>query len=61
MSEYLEERMTTLQSEFWTNCNLLNSKSVIDKNRELQQSNLLLTKAFAKRTDILSSRRGWIL
>ena len=43
------------------NCNLLNSKSVSDENRELQQSNLLLTKAFAKRTDVLRSRRGQIL
>ena len=25
-----------LQSEFWTNCNLFNSKSAIDNNRELQ-------------------------
>ena len=53
--------MTTLQSEFWTNCNLLNSKSISDKNRELQESNLLLTNAFAKRTDVLRSRRGQIL
>ena len=36
MSEYFEDRVTTLQSEFWTNCNLLNSKSVSDKNKELQ-------------------------
>ena len=53
--------MTILQSEFWTNCKLLNSKSVSDKDRELQQSNLLPTKAFAKRTDVLRSRRGQIL
>ena len=32
MREYLEERVTTLQSEFWTRCNLLNSKSVSDTN-----------------------------
>ena len=31
MWENLEERVTTLQSEFWTSCNLLNSKSVSDK------------------------------
>ena len=53
--------VATLQSEFWTNCNLLNSKSVSDKNNELQWSSLLLTKAFAKRTDVLRSRRGQIL
>ena len=28
----LEEWVATLQIEFWTNCNLLNSKSVSDKN-----------------------------
>ena len=27
--------MTTLQSEFCTSCNLLNSKSVSDKNRDI--------------------------
>ena len=26
--------MTTLQIDFWTNCNLLNSKSVSDKNNK---------------------------
>ena len=36
MCENLEERVTTLQSEFWTSCNLLNSKSVSDKKSELQ-------------------------
>ena len=50
--------MTTLRSEFWTNCNLLNSESVSDKNSELQLSNMLFTKAFANRTDVLRSRRG---
>ena len=53
--------MTTLQSEFWTVCNLLNSKSVSDTNRELQQSSLLLIKAFTRRTDVLMLRRGRIL
>ena len=53
--------MTTLQSEFCTSCNLLSSKSVSDRNRELHKSNLLLTKALAKRTDVLRSRRGRIL
>ena len=28
--------VTTLKTEFWTNCNLFNSKSVSDRNRELQ-------------------------
>ena len=32
MGENVEEWVTTLQSEFWTSCNLLNSKSVSDKN-----------------------------
>ena len=36
MSENLEEQVTTLQSEFWTSCNLLNSSSVNDKKTELQ-------------------------
>ena len=36
MEENFDERVTTLQSEFWTNCNLLNSKSVSDKNSKLQ-------------------------
>ena len=49
--------MTTLQSEFCTSCSFLNSKSVSDKNRELQWSNLLLTKALARRTDVVRSRR----
>ena len=53
--------MTSLQSEFCTSYNLLNSKSVSDKNGELQLFNLLLTKAFARRTDVLRSRRGQIL
>ena len=61
MCENLGEQMTTLQSEFWTHHNLLNSKSLSDTNRELLQSNLLLTKAFAHRTDVLRSRRGRIL
>ena len=59
--ENLEERVTTLQSECWTSCNLLNSKSVSDKKSELQYSNLLLTKAFANSTNVLRSRRGQIL
>ena len=36
MWENLEERVTTLQSEFWTSANLLTSKSVSDKKSELQ-------------------------
>ena len=40
--------MIALQSEFQTHCNLLNSKSVSDTNRELQYSNLLLTKEVYK-------------
>ena len=36
MCENLEEWVTTLQSEFWTSCNLLNSKSVSNKKSELQ-------------------------
>ena len=61
MCENLGEWVTTLKNEFWTRCNLLNSKSVGDMNRELQQSNLMLIKAFANRTDVLRSRRGRIL
>ena len=53
MFENLEEWVTTLQSEFWSSWNLLSSKSVSDANREPQYSNLLLIKAFAKRTDVL--------
>ena len=34
--DYLKERVMTLEREFWTNCNLLNSKSASDKYRELQ-------------------------
>ena len=59
--EYLYEQVTTLQSEFWICCNLLNSKSVNDANKELQQFNLLLTKAFARRTDVLRSYTLFIL
>ena len=36
MWEDLEEQVTTLQNEFWTSYNLLNSKSVSDKKSELQ-------------------------
>ena len=36
MGEDLEERVTTLQSELWTCCNHLNSKSMSDKKSELQ-------------------------
>ena len=50
--------MRALQSEFWMFCNFLNSKSVSDTNRELQYSNLLLTKAFARRMDV-SGLRGY--
>ena len=50
--------MTALQSEFWKHCNILSLKSVSDVKRELQKSNLLLKKAFARRTDGLRSRRG---
>ena len=32
----LEELLTTLQSELWSPCNLLDSKSVSDGKRELQ-------------------------
>ena len=40
--------MTTLQSQFWMHYNLLNTQLVSGTNRELQESNLLLTKTFAR-------------
>ena len=46
-----------LQSELWVLCNLLSSESVNDTSRELQLSILLLTKAFARRTNILRSKK----
>ena len=36
MLDNLQEQVTTLKSEFWASCNLLNSKSVSAKKSELQ-------------------------
>ena len=44
-----------------TSCNHRRSELVRNTNRELQYSNLLLTKAFARRTDTLRLRREQIL
>ena len=52
MCENLGEWLTTLQSEFSTHCNLLNSKSVIQRIAIVQST---------KTTDVLRSRRGQIL
>ena len=34
-----DDKLTTLQSEFWTNCNLCKSKSVSDKNKIITLEN----------------------